>query len=91
MTVALPAATRTRPPGLTCGVRLAVVLAAVLHLDRRQAQGLDHLVRPLAPVRGAEGRHGQREGQRGEGQGQQGPVPPGHLLQHGGGSPHMDR
>lgn len=70
-------------PSLTCGVRLTVVLAAVLHLDGRQAQGLDHLVRSFAPVRGAERQHGQREGQRGEEQGQQGAVTSGHFLQHG--------
>lgn len=70
-------------PSLTCGVRLAVVLAAVLHLDGGQTQRLHHLVCPLAPVGGAERRHGQREGQRGEGQGQQGAVTPGHFLQHG--------
>lgn len=70
-------------PVLTCRVRLTVVLPAVLHLDRRQAERLHHLVRPLAPVGRAEGRDGQREGQGGEGQGQQGPVTSGHLLQHG--------
>lgn len=67
----------------TCGVGLAVVLAAVLHLDGRQAERLDHLVGPLAPVRRAEGRHGQAEGQRGQRQRQQGPLPAGHLFQHG--------
>lgn len=68
---------------LTCGVRLAVVLPAVLHLDGRQTQRLDHLVRPLAPVGGAERADGQREGQRGEGQGEQGAVAPRHVFQHG--------
>ena len=71
------------PPPLTCGVWLAVVLSTVLQLDGREAQRLHHLVRPLAPVGGAERRDGQGEGQRREGQGQQGAVTSGHILQHG--------
>ncbi|KAJ3609178.1 hypothetical protein NHX12_023702 [Muraenolepis orangiensis] len=42
---------------------LAVVLSTVLHLDRRQAERLDHLVCPLNPIGGAEGHDGQAEGQ----------------------------
>lgn len=68
---------------LTCGVWLAVILPAVLHLDGRQTQRLDHLVCPLAPVGGAERADGQGEGQRGEGQGEQGAVAPRHVFQHG--------
>ena len=70
-------------PHPTCGVHLAVVLPAVLHLDRRQAERLHHLVRSLTPVGGAEGRDGQSEGQRGQGQRQQGTATSGHVLQHG--------
>lgn len=54
------------PVCLTCGVRLAVVLPAVFHLDWRQADWLHHLVCPFTPIRGAESPDGQREGQRGE-------------------------
>lgn len=67
----------------TCGVRLAVVLAAVLHLDGRQAEGLDHLVSALAPVRGAECQDGEGQSQSGQGQGEQGAGATGHVLQHG--------
>lgn len=67
----------------TCGVRLAVVLSAVLHLDRRQAERLDHLVGPLAPVGGAESQDGEGQGQGGQGQGEQGARAAGHVLQHG--------
>lgn len=70
------------PVCLTCGVRLAVVLPAVFHLDWRQADRLHHLVCPFAPIRGAESPDGQREGQRGEEQRQQGAVTSGHFLQH---------
>lgn len=66
---------------LTC-IWLAVVLPTVFHLDWRQADRLHHFVRPLAPVRGAESRHRQSEGQGGETQGEQGAVSPGHFLQH---------
>lgn len=34
----------------TCGVGLAVVLAAVLQLDWGEAEGLGNFVGPLAPV-----------------------------------------
>lgn len=67
----------------TCGVRLTVVLAAVLHLDGRQAEGLDHLVGALAPVRGAERQDGESQSQSGQGQGEQGAGATGHVLQHG--------
>lgn len=70
------------PVCLTCGVRLAVVLPAVFHLDWRQADRLHHLVCPFAPIRGAESPDGQRECQRGEEQRQQGAVTSGHFLQH---------
>ena len=50
-------------PGLTCGIRLAVVRPAVFQLDRGQAEGLHHLVRSLAPIGGAERQDGQGEGQ----------------------------
>lgn len=67
----------------TCGVRLAVVLPTVLHFDGRQAEGLDHLVGALAPVRGAESQDGEAQSQGGQGQGEQGARPTGHTLQHG--------
>ena len=70
----------------TCGVRLAVVLSAVLHLDRWQTERLHHLVGSLTPIGGAESRDGQGEGQWGEGKGQWGTVTSGHFLQHGGSS-----
>lgn len=69
----------------TCGVGLAVVLAAVLHLDGRQAEGLNHLVGALAPVRGAERQDGEGQSQSGQGQGEQGAGATGHVLQHGHG------
>lgn len=77
----------------TCGVRLAVVLAAVLHLDGRQAERLDHLVGALAPVRGAECQYGEGQGQSGQGQREQGAGATGHVLQHGhrGTMPGRDR
>lgn len=49
----------------TCGVRLTVVLTTVLHLDGRQAERFDHLVRSLTPVGGAEGQDGQGQSQGG--------------------------
>lgn len=67
----------------TCGVGLAVVLATVLHFDRRQAERLDHLVGAFAPVGGAEGQDGEGQGQGGQGQGEQGARAAGHVLQHG--------
>lgn len=67
----------------TCGVRFTVILAAVLHLDGRQAEGLDHLVSALAPVRGAECQDGESQSQSGQGQGEQGAGAAGHVLQHG--------
>lgn len=67
----------------TCGVRLTVVLATVLHLDGRQAEGLDHFVSALTPVRGAERQDGEGQSQSGQGQGEQGAGATGHVLQHG--------
>lgn len=67
----------------TCSVRLAVVLTTVLHFDRRQAEGLDHLVCALTPVRGAESQDGEGQSQSGQGQGEQGARATGHVLQHG--------
>lgn len=64
----------------TCGVRLAVVLTAVLHFDRRQAEGLDHLVSALTPVGGAESQDGEGQSQSGQGQGEQGARATGHTL-----------
>lgn len=82
----------------TCGVRLAVVLTTVLHFDRWQAEGLDHLVSALTPVRGAESQDGEGQRQSGQGQGQQGARATGHTLQHGhtgeeggGGRPERER
>lgn len=67
----------------TCGVRLAVVLTTVLHFDRRQAEGLDHLVGALTPVGGAKSQDGEGQSQSGQGQGEQGARATGHTLQHG--------
>lgn len=67
----------------TCGVRLTVVLAAVLHFDGRQAEGLDHFVCALTPVRGAKRQNGEGQSQSGQGQGEQGAGATGHVLQHG--------
>lgn len=62
---------RPQPWLLTSGVRFAVVGPAVLHLDRGEAEGLDHLVSPLAPIGGAEGQHRESQRQRGQGQGEE--------------------
>lgn len=67
----------------TCGIRLAVVLTTILHLYRRQAEGLDHLVSALTPVGGAESQDGEGQSQSGQGQGEQGARATGHMLQHG--------
>lgn len=68
---------------ITCGIRLAVVLTTVLHFDRRQAEGLDHLMGALTPVGGAESEDGEGQSQSGQGQGEQGPRATGHTFQHG--------
>lgn len=58
-------------------------MTTVLHFDRRQAKGLDHLVSALTPVGGAESQDREGQSQRGQGEGEQGARATGHAFQHG--------